>query len=289
MKEGELGRVYSDGEIIFKEGETGNVMYVLQSGKVKITKKTASENITLAILESGEIFGEMALFDRLPRSATATALGNTRVLHIDKKKLFSTISRDPTLVFKVIETMSQRIRRLDEELTKVKKKKIDILHLSIDVDELCNLILEEARNVIASDNGSIMLFDDNRKLLSIKAAFGAESEPKTKLTIGKGIAGDVLKTGRAELVNNVTMDPRFIPGAMNVKSVLCVPLRYKGHNFGVINMSNSSEKLFTIDHLKLLHSLATYASFAMQNARNFSNLKIATDEVIRHATMLDML
>jgi CRP-like cAMP-binding protein len=289
MKEGELGRVYSDGEIIFKEGETGNVMYVLQSGKVKITKKTASENITLAILESGEIFGEMALFDRLPRSATATALGNTRVLHIDKKKLFSTISRDPTLVFNVIETMSQRIRRLDEELTKVKKKKIDILHLSIDVDELCNLILEEARNVIASDNGSIMLFDDNRKLLSIKAAFGAESEPKTKLTIGKGIAGDVLKTGRAELVNNVTMDPRFIPGAMNVKSVLCVPLRYKGHNFGVINMSNSSEKLFTIDHLKLLHSLATYASFAMQNARNFSNLKIATDEVIMHATMLDML
>lgn len=289
MKEGELGRVYSDGEIIFKEGETGHVMYVIQSGKVKITKKTPSEDIPLAILESGEIFGEMALFDRLPRSATATALGNARVLHIDKKKLFSTISRDPTLVFNVIETMSQRIRRLDEELTKVKKKKIDILHLSIDVDELCNLILEEARNVIASDNGSIMLFDGDRKLLSIKAAFGAESEPKTKLTIGKGIAGDVLKTGRAELVNNVTMDPRFIPGAMNVKSVLCVPLRYKGHNFGVINMSNSSKKLFTIDHLKLLHSLATYASFAIQNAKNFSNLKIATDEVIMHATMLDMM
>lgn len=39
MKEGELGRVYSDGEIIFKEGETGHVMYVIQSGKVKITKK----------------------------------------------------------------------------------------------------------------------------------------------------------------------------------------------------------------------------------------------------------
>lgn len=116
MKEGELGKIYADGEVIFKEGEKGEVMYVIQAGEVRITKKLVSDHTTIATLQSGEIFGEMALFDKLPRSATAMASGEARVLSIDKKKLFSTISHDPTLAFKIIETMSQRIRRLDENL-----------------------------------------------------------------------------------------------------------------------------------------------------------------------------
>ena len=116
MKEGELGKMYSDGEIIFKEGERGDVMYVIQSGEVKISKKLVSDHTIIATLHSGEIFGEMAIFDKLPRSATAMASGEARVLSIDKKKLLSTISHDPTLAFKIIETMSQRIRKLDENL-----------------------------------------------------------------------------------------------------------------------------------------------------------------------------
>lgn len=288
MKDSELGRVYSDDEIICKEGEKGEVMYVIQSGKVKITKKTPSGDHKIATLEKGEIFGEMALFDRLPRSATATASGNARVLSIDKKKLFSTINRDPTLAFNLLKTMSQRTRRLNEDLTKLKKNKFDILHLYTDVDETCNIILEEAKNIITADNGSLMLLDDKEKSLSIKAAFGVESGTKMKFTLGEGIAGDIMRTGKAELVNNVSMDSRFIPGTIHIKSMLCVPVRCKSQNFGVINLSNSAEKLFVLEDLKLLHSLAIYAAIAILNAKNFAELNTATDEVLRHATMLDM-
>lgn len=288
MKDGELGRIYSDGEVIFKEGAKGEGMYVIQSGKIKITKETDSGEVTIATLENGEIFGEMALFDRLPRSATATAIGEARILSIDKKKLFATISRDPTLVFKILESMSSRIRRLDEELMRLKKSSKDVLHICVDTNETCSLVLEEARNIIKADNGSIMLLDAEGKFLSINAAFGSQSDPKMKFSVGKGIAGDVLRTGRAELVNNVSMDSRFVPGAARIKSMLCVALRCKDHNFGVINMSNFSEKLFTLDDLKLLDSLAIYTSLAIQNAINFSHLKISTDEVLRHATMLRM-
>lgn len=288
MTVSDLGRLYSDGEIICKEGEKGEVMYVIQSGKIKITKKSAGGDLTIATLEDGEIFGEMALFDRLPRSATATASGNTRVLSVDRKKLFSSISRDPTLVFKLLESMSQRIRKLDDDFTKLKKNKLDILHAYMDVDETCSLILEEAKNTIKANNGSIMLIDDKEKSLSIKTAFGAKSDTKIKFTSGEGIAGDVLGTGKAELVNNVLMDSRFISGEIHISSLLCVPLRGKSHNFGVINLSNSSEKLFTIEDLKLLHSLAIYASIAIINARSFAELDTATDKVLRHATMMDM-
>jgi len=122
----------------------------------------------------------------------------------------------------------------------------------------------------------------------INAAFGTEWNPKVKLTLGEGIAGDVLRTGRAELINNVSMDLRFKSGASHIKSMLCVPLKWKDYNFGVMNMSNSSDRLFTIDDLKLLHSLAIHASIAIENAKNFSKLKNATDEVLRHATVLNI-
>ena len=114
MKDGELGKLYSDSEFVFKEGDKGESMYVIQSGKVRITKNTPAGEVTIATLKSGEIFGEMALFDKMPRSANALATGEARVLSIDRKKLFTTISRDPTLVFKIIESMSQRIRGLND-------------------------------------------------------------------------------------------------------------------------------------------------------------------------------
>ncbi|MGE5808337.1 MAG: Crp/Fnr family transcriptional regulator [Nitrospirota bacterium] len=119
MNEGELGRVYKDGEVIFKEGDIGDVMYSIQSGTVKISRLSGGKEQTLVILGGGDLFGEMALFDRKPRSATATALSEARVLGIDKKKLFASISRDPTLVFKLIEIMSQRIRRLSDDVVKL--------------------------------------------------------------------------------------------------------------------------------------------------------------------------
>lgn len=288
MKEGELGKVYSDSEIIFREGEQGDRMFVIQSGRVKVIKETPAGEIVIAILGNGEIFGEMALFSKSPRSATVTALGDARILGIDKKKLFSTISSDPTLVFKLLESMSHRLRTINEEFTKLKKSRLDILHVYTDVDETCDLILEEARNIISAENGSVMLLDDEGKTLSIKAAFGLESEPKVKLSVGEGIAGDVIKTGRAELINKVLLDSRFVKGSKHIESLLCVPLKYKERIFGVLNMSNSSEKLFTLDDLKLFHTLSITASMAVQNAMNYSHLKYATDEVIKHATMLGM-
>ena len=288
MKDDELGIVYSDSEVIFKEGEQGDRMYVIQSGKVKIIKKSGTGDMTIATLHSGEIFGEMALFDRMPRSATAAALGQATILGIDKKKLFSTISRDPTLAFKILETMSQRIRKVNEECAKLKKTQFDILHAGIDSDEICRLILEEAKNIIKADNGSVMLFDDEGKHLIIKSAFGSESEPKMRLSVGKGIAGDVLRTGMAELINNVSMESRFVSGGVHIKSLLCVPLRCESNSFGVINMSNSSEKLFTLDDLKLLHSLAIHAGIAIRCSKNLCNLQRATNEVIRRVTIMDM-
>lgn len=119
---GELGKVYHDGEVIFREGEPGQVMYMIQFGQVNITKTTPTGEMTLATLNTGELFGEMALFDRLPRSATAVASGEARVLSIDKRKLLKTMTRDPALAFNLLACLSKRIRRLDDELAAHRQK-----------------------------------------------------------------------------------------------------------------------------------------------------------------------
>jgi len=126
VKDGDfLGRVYSDGEVIFREGDKGDGMYVVQSGKVRITRQTSSGDVVLNTIGTGDILGEMAIFDMLPRSATAAALGEARVLSVDKAKLFRLISGDPTTAFKIIESMSSRIRRLSDELSKYQKTQAD--------------------------------------------------------------------------------------------------------------------------------------------------------------------
>ena len=72
-------------------------------------------------MTKGEIFGEIALFDHMPRSATVKAVGEAVVLSIDKKGFFAKASKDPTLVFNILEGMSKRIRDLTHELSKYKK------------------------------------------------------------------------------------------------------------------------------------------------------------------------
>lgn len=162
------------------------------------------------------------------------------------------------------------------------------MKLCLDMDATCRLILDEASHLVQADCGSVMLLDEKDKSLHIKVAFGKEADDKLKLGIGEGIAGDVMKSGKAELINNVRHDSRFVSGRLEISSMLCVPLRSRERTFGVINMSNSSDRLFTLDDLKLLRSLASYASLAIQNAWNLCSLKDATGEVLKHATLLDM-
>ena len=123
MKSGELGKEYKNGEIIIKQGESGNCMYVIQSGEVEVLKDMDGKEIRLAIRKTGDFFGEMALFSREVRSATIKALGETRVLTVDRKNLLSSIQKDPSLAFRIIETLSKRIRDLSEEIVPYKTNK----------------------------------------------------------------------------------------------------------------------------------------------------------------------
>lgn len=117
---GSLGRTYEDGEIIISQGEQGDCMYVVQEGQVEVFVQRNGREIPLAVRGKGDFVGEMALFEREVRSASVRALGQVRVLTIDKKNFLHRIHEDPSLAFRIVQTMSRRIRELSADVAKLK-------------------------------------------------------------------------------------------------------------------------------------------------------------------------
>lgn len=120
MGTGALGKVYRDGENIIRQGDVGDCMFVIQEGKVAVIVEKDGQEVQLAVRSEGDFVGEMAIFERDVRSATIRALGDVRMLTIDKKNFLRRISQDPSMAFRIVETMSRRIRDLSEENAKLK-------------------------------------------------------------------------------------------------------------------------------------------------------------------------
>lgn len=123
MTSGDLGKLYKDGEVIILQGEVGNCMYVVQEGQVEVLLQDGDKEVHLHKLTAGEFFGEMAVFDRDVRSATVRALGDARVLTVDKKNFMRRVHEDPSLAFRLVEAMSHRIRRLVDKVIQLESKK----------------------------------------------------------------------------------------------------------------------------------------------------------------------
>ncbi len=94
---------------------------MIQDGKAEVLQTENGKEIRLAVLDEGEFFGEMALFDREVRSGTVRALdGEVRVLTVDKMTLLRRLQEDPSLAFRLLEKMSSRIRGMNEQLRHAK-------------------------------------------------------------------------------------------------------------------------------------------------------------------------
>jgi CRP-like cAMP-binding protein len=107
-------RMYDLGAAIFRENDEGNEMFIIIQGLVEIRKSTgpASSKI-LATLQKGDMFGEMAIIEKQPRSATAVAVQPTRVLVLNEKLYDNMVGTNPDFARKMNRVLSERIRRAD--------------------------------------------------------------------------------------------------------------------------------------------------------------------------------
>ena len=113
-------RTYRPGEVIFVEGDIGRALFVLESGGVELTLPSTGEKPrVLYHLKPGEFFGEMALLESLPRTATATATEKTHLHLLYKSKLDALLQGEPrigvTIMSHLARLLSARLRRLSTD------------------------------------------------------------------------------------------------------------------------------------------------------------------------------
>jgi CRP-like cAMP-binding protein len=113
-----LGKIYHDGDVIVRQGEMGECMFIIQDGVAEVLQRKEDKEYCLAVLSEGECFGEMALFEKEVRSATVRARGDVRVLTVDKRLFLRRVHEDPSLAFNILQKMSHRIRELNGALNK---------------------------------------------------------------------------------------------------------------------------------------------------------------------------
>ncbi len=110
------GQTTNAGKAIFHEGESGDRMFIIQSGRVRISKMIDGREHELAILEKGDFFGEMAIVSRINRTATATAVNATQLLAFDRQGFTGMIEKNAKIALNVIDKLCRRLENANSQI-----------------------------------------------------------------------------------------------------------------------------------------------------------------------------
>lgn len=121
-----IERRYPKNSIIVEEGLTGDYMYIIRTGRVKVTKASddGREKI-MDFLESGAFFGEMALLDHAPRSASVRTLEPAVLAALSRRDFLSLLRNSPDLALSLIQELTRRLRDTDEQATSVSFQRVE--------------------------------------------------------------------------------------------------------------------------------------------------------------------
>jgi CRP/FNR family transcriptional regulator, cyclic AMP receptor protein len=109
---------YAEGQVIFKQGDEGSSLFIIDEGAVEISYGEGRGRVALATLFNGQYFGELSLFDGAPRSATATASKPSRLIRLDRDDLVDFVNKNPSAALRIIAEMSERLRQTNELMSR---------------------------------------------------------------------------------------------------------------------------------------------------------------------------
>lgn len=111
-----FARDFAPGTVLFREGDEAHEMYVIQAGEVEIRRRIKDQDRTLALLPAGEFFGEMAIVNNRPRSATAVVREQARLLVIDGRTFEAMIRGKAEIAVRMIKTLAGRLERANQQV-----------------------------------------------------------------------------------------------------------------------------------------------------------------------------
>lgn len=166
---------YPEGSVLFREGDAGDVMFVVQRGRVEISRQIGRDNQVLAVLPPGEFFGEMAILNQRPRSATAVVVEDARLLVIDGRTFEAMLRGKTEIAVRMIKTMAGRLDRANQQ--------IELLLLQDKNHRVVQCLRQLAEEHGADAPGAVYLPVDNEALAArVALSTGELAEVLARLT-----------------------------------------------------------------------------------------------------------
>ncbi len=134
-----FSRGYTPGAVICQEGEEGEEMYIIQKGKVRVSKRFAGKTHVVSVLEKGDFFGEMAIVNRMQRTATVTAIDEVELLVFNRDGLQNMIARNARIALTIIDKLCRRLQNANlkiQHLVRRDARGLIALHLRYLYQEL---------------------------------------------------------------------------------------------------------------------------------------------------------
>ena len=120
-------RTFNGGEVIIREGDTGNTFFQLLEGRVGVFKNyDKADEVQVAVIEPGQYFGEMAVIETYPRSSTVVAIGDVKVVEIPAEALNEYFTQNPDKILSIMEVFGSRIKKMTDDANEAKKALDDV-------------------------------------------------------------------------------------------------------------------------------------------------------------------
>ena len=259
MAPGTLGRVMKKREfapILHSIVSALDTSIIIEDSEGKLLMATAGaeRGTKFPVNAAGEVIGWVTGNERV--APVASLLSYQAESELEKRTLANeTLNKykEITLLYDIVEKISS----------------------CLDTKEVARLVIEEARRVIRLSSVSVLLLNKESDALEQVGEYGCGPEAKTTVSPGVGIVGSVWASGRAEIVNDVHSDSRFIKEDATISSLMCAPLKAKDTVVGVIKLGNDQPVTYTAEDLKLFTTLASLAAVAIENASLYEQLKDA--------------
>ena len=111
-----FARRLTAGEKLFEEGEPGTSMYVVQAGRIRLVRRVGQTEVAIAVLGQGEVFGEMAVLEGLPRTAAAIAVEESVVVEVPKQQFEAMVRENGEVALRILRKLSGRLREADRQI-----------------------------------------------------------------------------------------------------------------------------------------------------------------------------
>lgn len=276
----------ADGECIVREGDVDTEMFVIASGRVRISQRTTGEESkTLAILPTWSFFGELALAAGLPRTADAYAVGETTLLRLTQAWLFNELdagsSAGAKLCMALLQVLGPRLRQTNTELVSLYAAG-RLMSIEQHVEALLQGMVQILVGSTTAKTGAVLMYNVTTDTLDGAAGYGYEDEVTSwSEPLGAGAAGIALGNRSTLTIEDWNADPRTkdlpVTGYERV-TMLIVPLVVRDEPLGVFVLGDKMDEVgefipFRMADQVLVEGIAGMTAAGIANARHLAELR----------------